>query len=123
MIDRFLRFVCRSRVVVRFLLWVVRSSLISDLGYITVVVVSSVRHMLSSPVRESNGVGTCRVQTQIGWFVSYLYIRACYDISIRGLASSEVRLAVIISHCVLVGVGLWRVLLLLLMVDRLGGQH
>ena len=72
-IDRFLRFVCRSRVVVRFLLWVVRSSLISDLGYITVVVVSSVRHMLSSPVGESNGVGTCRVQTQIGWFVSYLY--------------------------------------------------
>ena len=46
---------------VRFLLWVVRSSLIGDLGYITVVVVSSVRHMLSSPVGESNGVGTCRV--------------------------------------------------------------
>ena len=73
MIDRFLRFVCRSRVVVRFLLWVVRSSLISDLGYITVVVVSSVRHMLSSPVRESNGVGTCTAQFRLKWLASYLY--------------------------------------------------
>ena len=72
-IDRFLRFVCRSRVMVRFFLRIVRSSLIGDLGHISVVMISSVLHMLSSPVGKSNGVGTCIVCTQLGRFIS------CHD--------------------------------------------
>ena len=63
-IDRLLRFVGRSRMV-RFLLRIVRSSLIGDLGDISVVMVSSVRHMLSSTIGKSNGVRACRVCTHI----------------------------------------------------------
>ena len=72
-VDRFLRFVSRSRVVVRFLLRIVRCSLIGDLSDISVVMISSVRHMLGSPIGKSNGVRTCRVCTQLGRFIS------CHD--------------------------------------------
>ena len=75
-IDRFLRFVCRCWVVVRFLLGIVRGSLIGDLGHISVVMVSSVRHMLRPPIRKSNGVRTCRVCTQLGRFIT------CHDCEI-----------------------------------------
>ena len=68
-IDRFLRFVCRCWGVVRFLLGIVRSSLIGDLGHISVVMVSSVLHMLRPPIGKSNGVRTCRVCTQLGRFI------------------------------------------------------
>ena len=76
-VDRFLRFVCRSRVVVRFLLRIVRCSLIGDLGDISVVMISSILHMLGSPIGKSNGVRTWRVCTQLGRFES------CHDCQIR----------------------------------------
>jgi len=68
-IDRFLRFVCRSRGMVRFLLRIVRCSLIGDLGDVSVVMIGSVGHVLGSPIGQSNGVRTCRVCTQIGMFI------------------------------------------------------
>jgi len=95
------RFWCiaRSRRMVGFLLRIMRSSLISDLSNISIVMVSGVLDMLDSSIRKLNRVG------------------ATDNISIRCLSSSEVGLAVVISYSILIAVRFWWVFLLF-MVDR-----
>jgi len=80
--------------------WIDSRSLIRHISDISIVVVSSVFHMLSAAVRESYRV---RSGNSTG--------------SVRGLSSIEVSLRVVISNSVLVGVGCG---LLLLMVSRGG---
>ena len=119
MIDRLWFMVGRGRLVVgrgrlmvgrgwrmvRFLLWIVSSSLIGHLRLVSIVVVSSVLDMLDTAIRKLDRVG------------------ATDNIAIRCLSSPEVCLTVIISHSILIGVGLRRVFFLVvdrfrLMVDR-----
>ena len=78
---------------------IMRSSLISDLSNVSIVMVSSILDMLDSSIRKLNRVG------------------ATNNISIRCLSSSEVGLAVVISYSILIAVRFWWVFLLF-MVDR-----
>jgi len=64
------------------------SSIVGDLGHVAVVVVDVVVDVLDAAVRESHGVGTLGV--------------TC---AITGLGSIEVRVGVVVSHSILVGVG------------------
>jgi len=93
---------CWGRMV-RLLLWVVGGAFIGDLSHVSVVVVSGVLHMLSSPVRKLDGVG------------------ASHHISIRALPCSEVSLAVVIGHCILISVRLCRIFLFFMVRFRVVG--
>jgi len=84
---------------VGFLLRIMRSSFISDLSHITIVMIGSVLDMLNSSIRKLDRIGT----------TDY--------ISIRCLSSSKVGLAVIISYSILIAIGFWWVFLFF-MVDR-----
>ena len=64
------------------------SSIVGDLGHVAVVVVDVVVDVLDAAVRESHGVGTLGV--------------TC---AITGLSSIEVRVGVVVSYSILVGVG------------------
>jgi len=64
------------------------SSIVGDLGHVAVVVVDVVVDVLDAAVRESHGVGTLGVTCPI-----------------TGLRSIEVRVGVVVSHSILVGVG------------------
>merc|ERR1711936_756901 len=92
--------------VIGFLLWIVSGSLIGDFSLISIVVVCGVLDMLDAAIRKLDRVG------------------AAHNIAIRCLSSPEVGLAVIISHSILISVGLWGVFFLMvnrfwLMVNRL----
>jgi len=76
-------------------LWIHRGSFVGNFSDVSVVMVSSVLDMLSSAIGKSNGVGST------------------YSVAIRGLASVESSLGVVISNCVLIGVWLWSVFWLL----------
>merc|ERR1719480_768894 len=97
-IGRFWLMVGRSWRMVRFLLWIVSSSLIGHLRLVSIVVVSGVLDMLDTAIRKLDRVG------------------ATDNIAIRSLSSPEVCLTVIISHSILIGVGLRGVFFLV--VDR-----
>merc|ERR1719480_621642 len=104
-IGRFWLMVGRSWRMIRFLLWIVSSSLIGHLRLVSIVVVSGVLDMLDTAVRKLDRV------------------RATDNIAIRSLSSPEICLTVIISHSILIGVGLRGVFFLVvdrfwLMVDR-----
>merc|ERR1719480_299317 len=104
-IGRFWLMVGRSWRMIRFLLWIVSSSLIGHLRLVSIVVVSGVLDMLDTAVRKLDRV------------------RATDNIAIRCLSSPEVCLTVIISHSILIGVGLRGVFFLVVdrfrfMVDR-----
>jgi len=112
MIDRGWLVIGRGRFMVgrgwrmiRFLLWIVSSSLIGHLRLVSIVVVSGVLDMLDTAIRKLDRVG------------------ATDNIAIRSLSSPEVCLTVIISHSILIGVGLRGVFFLVVdrfrfMVDR-----
>jgi len=107
-VDRLWFMVCRGRLVVdrlrfmigrcwrmvRFLLWIVSSSLVGHLSLVSIVVVSSVLDMLDTAIRKLDRVG------------------AANNIAIRCLSSPEVCLTVIISNSILIGVWLRRVFFL-----------
>ena len=97
-IDRLRLMVGRCRGMVRFLLWIVSSSLIGHLCLVSIVVVSGVLDMLDTAVRKLDRVG------------------ATDNIAIRCLSSPEVCLTVIIGHSILISVRLRGVFFL--MVDR-----
>jgi len=111
-VDRLWFMVCRGRLVVdrlrfmigrcwrmvRFLLWIVSSSLVGHLSLVSIVVVSSVLDMLDTAIRKLDRVG------------------AANNIAIRCLSSPEVCLTVIISNSILIGVRLRGVFFLV--VDR-----
>jgi len=98
MVDRFWFMVCRRWRMIGLLLWIVGSSLIGHLSLISIVVVSSVLDVLDAAIRKLDGVGSA------------------HYIAIRRLSSPEVCLAVIISHSILISVGLRGVFFL--MVNR-----
>merc|ERR1711933_494605 len=76
-------------------------ALVGDLRHVAVVMVCCVLHMLDTAVRKLDRVGPC------------------HHIPIRCLPGTEVGLAVVICHGVLIAVWLRRVLLLLVVVHRL----
>lgn len=111
-VDRLWFMICRGRLVVdrlgfmigrcwrmvRFLLWIVSSSLVGHLSLVSIVVVSSVLDMLDTAIRKLDRVG------------------AANNIAIGCLPSPEVSLTVIISNSILIGVRLRGVFFLV--VDR-----
>jgi len=93
-IDRLRFMIGRRWRMVRFLLWIVSSSLVGHLSLVSIVVVSSVLDMLDTAIRKLDRVG------------------AANNIAIRCLSSPEVCLTVIISNSILIGVWLRRVFFL-----------
>ena len=76
-------------------LWIYRGSFVCNFSNVSIVMVSSVLDMLSSAIGKSNRVGSA------------------YSVAIRGFASTESSLGVVISNCVLIGIWLRSVFWLL----------
>ena len=86
--------------VIRFFLRIDRCSLISNLCDISVIMISSVGHVLSSTVRKVYRVGSLN------------------SFTITSLMSVEGSFRVVISNSILIGIGLWRSFILRLLIGR-----